>query len=58
MKNSQQPISAFEAHGGVANASQLLEEGVTYYQLKELLTSRAGCQIETWPLPLDGCSGL
>ncbi len=39
MKNPQQPISAFEAHGGVANASQLLEEGVTYYQLKELLAS-------------------
>ncbi len=39
MKNSHQPISVFEAHGGVANASQLLEEGVTYYQLKELLAT-------------------
>jgi predicted transcriptional regulator of viral defense system len=39
MKNPHQPISAFEAHGGVANASQLLEEGVTYYQLKELLAT-------------------
>ncbi len=39
MKNPHQPISAFEAYGGVANASQLLAEGVTYYQLKELLTS-------------------
>ena len=39
MKNSIEPGSVFEKHGGVANASELLEEGVTYYQLKELLVS-------------------
>ena len=37
MKNSIQPYAVFERHGGVANAGQLLEEGVTYYQLNKLL---------------------
>lgn len=39
MKNSIKPGFVFEKHGGVANASELLEEGITYYQLQELLDS-------------------
>lgn len=39
MKNTIEPEMVFEKHGGVANASELLEDGVTYYQLQELLVS-------------------
>ena len=36
MKNSIEPETVFEKHGGVANVSELLED-ITYYQLQELL---------------------
>ena len=39
MKNTVQPDSVFMEHGGLANAKQLLADGITYYQLKELLAS-------------------
>lgn len=39
MKNSIEPETVFEKHGGVANVSELLEDGITYYQLQELLDS-------------------
>lgn len=39
MKNSVEPDSVFEKYGGVANATQLLEDGITYYQLQSLLDS-------------------
>lgn len=39
MKKTRQTKLVFEAHGGIANTGQLLEEGVTYYLLKELLTT-------------------
>lgn len=37
MKKEKELESIFKAYGGIANAKELLEEGVSYYQINQLL---------------------
>lgn len=58
MKKNKEIASIFKAYDGIAQAKELLEEGVSYYQLNQLLEEgqvtkikRGLYQWQNWPTP-------